>query len=134
LNCPKDNTPLVAAKTRGIDVDKCPTCAGMWLDAQELDQLEDTVFDEDELKGSLIPSETATSFPCPRCGAKLNQFDYRFYDLVLEHCPNNDGFWLDADEDKQVLDKIAQRAQSMQRKVHAESEWAKVMTRWRKKS
>lgn len=131
MNCPKDHAVLVTTNVRGIQVDKCPTCAGLWLDAQELDELEDTVFAEDDLKGSLFVSEDPTGFPCPHCGADLNQFDYRFYDLMLERCPNGHGFWLDAGEDQKVLDLSAKRAASMQRKSSAEGEWRKFMTRWR---
>ncbi len=133
MNCPKDNTPLTHSRLRGIEVDRCPTCNGMWLDTLELDQLEDTVYAEDELKGSLIANEAGTNFPCPRCGAALDQFDYRYYGLILERCPNGDGFWLDADEDKQVLDLMHRRAESMQHKASAESEWTKLMNRWRKR-
>ncbi len=131
MNCPKDHAVLVSAHVRGIDVDKCPTCGGLWLDAQELDELEDTVYAEDDLKGSLFISEDATAFPCPRCGATLNQFEYRFYNLMLERCPNGDGFWLDAGEDQKVLEASAQRAASMQRKSSAEAEWRKFINRWR---
>ncbi len=131
MNCPKDQSVLVATRVRGIDVDQCPTCQGMWLDAQELDELEDTVFDEDQLKGSLYISETPTTLRCPHCDAPLNQFEYRFYDLMLEHCPNGHGFWLDAGEDKRVLELSEKRAASLQRKSTAENEWGKFMKRWR---
>jgi uncharacterized protein len=133
VNCPKDNTPLATVQVRGIEVDRCPTCKGMWLDYQELDQLEDTVYTADDLKGTLIFSETPTAYPCPRCGAILNQFEYRLYGLVLEHCPNEHGFWLDADEDQRVLEFMQHRDASMQRKSSAEGEWSNWLNKLRKK-
>lgn len=133
VNCPKDNSPLSHATVRGIEVDKCSSCGGMWLDTLELDQLEDTVYAQDQLKGSLIGSAVDSHFPCPRCGASLAQFDYRYYGLILERCPNGDGFWLDADEDKQVLELMRRRADAMQRKASAESDWGKLMNRWRRR-
>jgi len=133
VNCPKDNTPLATTQMRGIEVDRCSTCKGMWLDTQELDQLEDTVYAADDMKGTLIFSETPTAFVCPRCGAILNQFEYRLYGLVLEHCPNEHGFWLDADEDQRVLEFMQARDASMQRKSSAEGEWSKWLNRLRSK-
>lgn len=37
--CPKCGAPLVAISYRGVEVDKCARCQGMWLDCGELDQV-----------------------------------------------------------------------------------------------
>lgn len=39
MRCPKDGSELVETELRGVKVDLCPTCGGMWLDAGELDAL-----------------------------------------------------------------------------------------------
>ena len=44
MKCPKCEVSLEKYKYEGIEIEKCPTCQGMWFDYQELDDLEDTEF------------------------------------------------------------------------------------------
>ncbi len=37
--CPKCGAPLVAVHYRGVELDKCSGCQGLWLDCGELDQV-----------------------------------------------------------------------------------------------
>lgn len=37
--CPKCGAPLVVLRYRGVEVDKCSRCRGVWLDCGELDQV-----------------------------------------------------------------------------------------------
>ncbi|HEX8390704.1 MAG TPA: zf-TFIIB domain-containing protein [Candidatus Saccharimonadales bacterium] len=39
MNCPNDQTMLVMSERRGIEIDYCPQCRGVWLDRGELDKL-----------------------------------------------------------------------------------------------
>jgi Zn-finger nucleic acid-binding protein len=39
LNCPLCALPLEAVERQGIELDHCPSCGGLWLDAGELDAL-----------------------------------------------------------------------------------------------
>lgn len=129
MNCPKCNSELTKKFYKGMfEVDACPNCRGMWLDFNELDKLEDVVFDEDAHKGSLVHFKTQTEFLCPHCGAKLDEFQYRLYDLKLEACTVNDhGFWLDVGEDERVMEIMNKRAGDWERKITAESEWKQVL-------
>ncbi len=129
MNCPKCNSELNKKYYKGMfEVESCPNCRGMWLDFNELDKLEDVIFDEDAHKGSLIHFQTRTEFPCPHCGAKLDEFQYRLYDLRLDTCTeNNHGFWLDAGEDERVMEIMQKRAGDVERKVNAEAEWKQTL-------
>ena len=129
MNCPKCTSELIKKYYKGMfEVDSCPNCRGMWLDFNELDSLEDITFDDDTHKGSLVHSQTQTEFPCPHCGAKLDEFQYRLYDLRLDTCTANDhGFWLDAGEDERVMEIMQKRASETQRKVNAEAEWKQIL-------
>ncbi|MBI3162802.1 MAG: zf-TFIIB domain-containing protein [Chloroflexi bacterium] len=129
MNCPKCNTQLVKKYYKGmIEVDSCPNCRGMWLDFNELDKLEDVAFDDDAHKGSLVHFQSQTGYPCPQCGEPLDEFQYRLNDLRLDYCAGNDhGFWLDAGEDERVLSIMRQRAEDVQRKLDAESEWKQML-------
>ena len=111
-----------------IEVESCPNCRGMWLDSNELDKLEDVVFDDDTHKGSLVHFQSNTNYPCPHCGTSLDEFQYRLNDLKLDYCATNDhGFWLDAGEDERVMSIMQQRAGDIQRKVDAEAAWKQTL-------
>jgi len=128
MKCPKCGTTLVKKSYKGMmEVDCCPNCRGMWLDFDELDRLEDVVFDQDQYKGSLIHREAETNSPCPHCETNLREFQYRLYDLKLDTCENGHGFWLDDGEDVRVMGIMALRAAEIERKVDAESEWRGVL-------
>lgn len=129
MNCPKCNFELTKKYYKGmIEVDACPSCRGMWLDFDELDKLEDVVFDDDARKGSLVHFQSKTNYPCPQCGAGMEEFQYRLYDLRLDTCAENGhGFWLDAGEDERVMSLMRQRALDIQRKLDAESEWRQAL-------
>ncbi|MCX6067034.1 MAG: zf-TFIIB domain-containing protein [Chloroflexi bacterium] len=128
MDCPKCAAALTKKYYKGMmEVDYCPTCRGMWLDFNELDRLEDVVFDEDQYKGSLVHRETDVAWPCPACGAHLREFQYRLYDLKLELCPQNHGFWLDAGEDERVMEIMRTHHARIDRKKDAESEWKQVL-------
>lgn len=39
--CPIDQTVLVMTERKGVEIDYCPTCRGVWLDRGELDKIID---------------------------------------------------------------------------------------------
>ncbi len=39
MNCPLCAIPLKAVERQGVEIDHCPSCGGLWLDAGELDAL-----------------------------------------------------------------------------------------------
>lgn len=123
MKCPKCNVKLETSKYRRIEVDKCPNCEGIWLDIDELDQIEDKAFDLDELKGNVIFSSSPTNLQCPKCSSELRRFQYRLHDLHLEVCENQHGYWLDKDEERQIIKLMKERKKDMRRKYKAEQEW-----------
>jgi uncharacterized protein len=128
MKCPKCGSTLVKRSYKGMmEVDACPNCRGLWLDFDELDRLEDVVFDDDVHKGSLVHRQSETNFPCPHCESPLQEFQYRLYNLRLDTCQNGHGFWLDNGEDVRVMGIMATRAAEIQRKVDAESEWRGIL-------
>ena len=128
MKCPKCGTRLVKKSYKAMmEVECCPNCRGMWLDFDELDRLEDVAFDQDEYKGSLVHREKETGYLCPQCESKLQEFQYRLYNLKLDTCENGHGFWLDAGEDVRVMGIMATRSAEIQRKIDAESEWRQTL-------
>jgi Zn-finger nucleic acid-binding protein len=106
----------------------------MWLDYPELDQLEDTVLNTDEVKGSLITRTSDGELPCPVCQAPMDQFRYRFNELWLDVCSQEHGFWLDKNEEKRVLELMEQRTTDLKRSTGAEQQWDRLLGRMRNKS
>lgn len=132
MKCPNCHTELAPAKQSGVDVELCQTCKGMWLTRQELNTLEDEVFDlGDQEKGSLVFGSTTDSRPCPQCNAPMNKFDYRFYDLEMDFCSVGHGFWLEGGEDARVLELMKKEEAGRERKVLAEDKWSKTVNRLR---
>jgi uncharacterized protein len=39
MNCPNCKTTLLITDRRGIEIDFCPQCRGVWLDRGELDKI-----------------------------------------------------------------------------------------------
>ncbi len=134
MKCPCCNSELAVENYRGIEVDHCPNCGGKWLDYGELDQLEDTVLDKDKLKGSLMFSSVESELACPKCGARMQRFHYRAYKLELDGCKDGHGWWLDAGEERRVLELMEQRIKDLNRKAKAEAEWGRFLTKLRSPS
>ena len=133
MRCPNCGAELAVAKRDGIDVELCPACQGMWLTPQELEQLEDETFDLGK-KGSLVFDPEPSSRQCPVCSGPLQTFSYRDYGLKLELCSQGHGYWLDAGEDKRVLQLMRQEETALERKFSAEDKWAAHLRHWRQPS
>ena len=134
MDCPKCGSGLKTEKYKGMEVDKCVSCEGMWLDYPELDQLEDTAMDEDELKGSMITREMGSEITCPKCHGATQQFQYRYNELWLDVCEAEHGFWLDKGEEKRVIELMEQRVKDLNRTTSAEQDWARLLGRVRSRS
>ncbi|HUZ11754.1 MAG TPA: zf-TFIIB domain-containing protein [Caulobacteraceae bacterium] len=135
MKCPVCNIDLIAAQRDGIEAECCPNCKGTWLSAQELGELEDEAFDlGDQEKGTLVFSSTPTERKCPQCEAPMRRFEYRLYDLDLEFCPDSHGYWLDADEDKKLLDFMRKEEARLKRTGRAQDKWTSVLQHLRSRS
>ena len=134
MECPRCDSSLKTENYKGIEVDKCVSCEGMWLDYPELDQLEDTAMDEDDLKGSMITRQMGSEITCPRCHGAMQQFRYRYNELWLDVCEAEHGFWLDKGEEKRVIELMEQRIKDTNRSTGAEQDWARLIGRVRRRS
>jgi Zn-finger nucleic acid-binding protein len=123
MKCPKCDSYLQQQHDRGVEVAACPKCKGMWLTPAELDQLENEAFGNEANKGSLYITSYDTQFKCPVCSGPLKEFDYRFFDLQVECCPDH-GYWLDKDEDEQILEIMRGEEARVERKFGTEDSWA----------
>ena len=128
MKCPRDQTDLIIEHHLGIEVDHCPTCNGRWLDHHELDELESTVESTaEERRATIEYGERTSDLKCPVCERKMTVFQYRAYDLELDSCPDEHGYWLDAGEEGRVRDIIEERVKGLARARDAEAGWGRFL-------
>ena len=130
LKCPRDETELNIEHHKGIEVDHCPTCNGRWLDHHELDQLEALAApDEDTRRATVEFAKRASELKCPVCEKQMRAFNYRAYNLEIDTCEDEHGFWLDAGEEGRVRDIMEERVRGLARAASAEEAWGKFLGR-----
>jgi Zn-finger nucleic acid-binding protein len=111
MDCPRDRSSLTATQYEGFEVDKCGSCGGVWLDAGELEAIENKLDHEHSIReGERAPDQavrainevaqmTAAPASCPRCGTTMVARDYGLgAQIVIDACPKDCGVWLDAGE------------------------------------
>jgi len=131
MNCPRCDAELVVEDHEGIEVDRCLECKGMWLDYHELSELEGKSVGSDEVKGSIMGQTHPSNMNCPKCGNQMKKFNYRFYDLELDYCDEEHGFWLDKGEEDRVLQLMHEESQRSRRKQNAEQQWSDTLRKIR---
>ena len=130
--CPRCKVELQIEHHHGIEVDHCLSCNGRWLDHHELDELEATVPSTTEQRRATIRyAKKESELNCPKCGKRMTAFNYRAYDLELDTCEDEHGFWLDAGEEGRVRDIIEERIQGLSRAASAEAAWDGFLERLR---
>ena len=134
MNCPRDGVELKIEHHLGIEVDHCPTCNGRWLDHDELDELEATVADKDTRRALIEYAKRPSELKCPKCDKTMRAFNYRAYNLEIDTCEDEHGFWLDAGEEGKVRDIMEERVRGLERAASAEESWGKFLGKMGNKS
>jgi Zn-finger nucleic acid-binding protein len=102
LNCDTEMmNNQVSTKNDLISYDMCENCGSLWLDAGELDKMAFQVEGSIEYCSQEPIKEPEKQIrKCPRCD-NSNLYRVRFLnstDIILHHCRNCGGFWLDGGE------------------------------------
>ncbi len=116
LKCPKCSQMLEIAVEGAAEVDVCPACRGIWVDAAEekaVLQIRPEVFSIDELRrlrsiyeplGRIDPVKYV---PCPLCAQLMNRKTWGSHSgVVVDRCLKH-GTWFDADEMEKIREYIA---------------------------
>ncbi|MEM7622173.1 MAG: zf-TFIIB domain-containing protein [Planctomycetota bacterium] len=105
LRCPRDGEPMRRWTLEGIQVDRCVECAGIWLDAGELEQLLDlhrsSKADIGRLDHGMGEEPLVERDPrlCPRDGSPLRAVtDARQSHITYDACPACRGMFFDTGE------------------------------------
>jgi len=124
MKCPRCDVDLIVEQHHGVEVDHCPSCHGRWLDHHELDELEATTQSTpDQRRATIKYAKRQSELSCPVCGKTMIAFNYRAYNLELDTCEEEHGFWLDAGEEGRVRDIIEDRVRGLARAASAEAAW-----------
>jgi Zn-finger nucleic acid-binding protein len=109
--CPRCDTALFILEFKGIEVDFCHQCRGLWFDAGELELLlertgatgQERLRDFDRFEARPLARRKML---CPRCDNTLCEFDVKGEGdamVSLDRCPQGHGLWFDQRELRQLL-------------------------------
>ncbi len=111
MQCPKDKSPLSPTVYEAdVTVERCPTCGGTWLDAGELERIEQTVGRDYREAIANMPSDTIAAIEmayqksapervCPKCGRAMERREHGYCSqIMIDICPSCRGVWLDRGE------------------------------------
>jgi len=108
--CPACRTEMFVLEFERIELDYCPECKGVWLDAGELEllaQIADAVPDKLQAAlsgGAASGSSQGRKRRCPRCRKKLEEIvTAGEQPLTLDRCPAEHGIWFDQNELKTLI-------------------------------
>jgi uncharacterized protein len=96
---------------RGIHLDDCPQCGGVWFDDGELNELKNlgdelamASLEDRAVPAGCVQVVEQKSKMCPVCNERLTPFKYMYTsELVLDECDNCFGVWVQDGE----LEKMA---------------------------
>jgi len=101
LNCDTEMVNYdVTTRKAELSYDVCERCGSLWLDAGELDKMAFQVEGSIEFSSEDEDKSSRPTRNCPRCD-DCQLVPARFLgvsDIVLDHCRNCGGFWLDGGE------------------------------------
>jgi Zn-finger nucleic acid-binding protein len=98
---------MITCQLEEVEVDYCLDCAGIWLDAGELEELLDDTARAKELLASFKPAKNCTEKPrkCPICLKKMEKIlvGPDASAQLIDRCKRGDGLWFDRGELGDVL-------------------------------
>jgi len=102
LACPACGSAMETLSEPDIEIEVCPECGGRFLDKGELDALATGLAGEIEYC-SIDTDPHEDAFPtrtCPKCpGQDMRKINLlRLSEIIFDHCPQCDGFFLDKGE------------------------------------
>ncbi len=111
--CPVCKKPLKQTTSKGVRVDECESCKGIWFDEGELRSARDNadkylrwldfvIFEEKPGKYSISDSNRQ----CIRCGEKLRTLTFMQSKVVIDACPKCKGIWLDNKEFEKIINYL----------------------------
>lgn len=109
MKCPRDDAALETSTYEArIEIDTCGTCGGVWLDAGELEKIQETVERDyravharDDVAQSIEAARQSQrdAIACPKCGGATTARRYGMGSpILIDVCDAGCGTWLDKGE------------------------------------
>jgi Zn-finger nucleic acid-binding protein len=102
IPCPKCNVPMQGVEVEGTQVDRCPSCEGLWFDAlEERDVRAKESVDKLDPPGAQAKAgrNEQKHVNCPRCHSQMIRLlDRHTREVWYESCPICYGKFFDAGE------------------------------------
>jgi hypothetical protein len=109
MNCPRCNTNCRTEIYEGVEIDRCESCSGVWLDYEEIITIlkeREVKFSEEEIEamksriGQGMPdAEGQHQVLCPKCDENMRTVNYQANTgVIIDRCPKNCGLWFDQGE------------------------------------
>ena len=120
MKCPNCQSVLKRLDFKGITLDHCEECDGLWFDRGELERAKNE--EDRKLEGFDFPlwsvTEKVTTLRgerlCPMCNEKMYVINYADYsDIPVDTCPTCQGIWLDKGE----FDKIVSHLEELKKEA-----------------
>lgn len=110
MKCPRcKDQEFKQADYKGIQLDYCDTCQGIWFDRGELRRVKDKKdeflrwVDIDPWKDEAKFKISGSGKVCPVCGVPLYSVKYDGFDVEIDLCNICHGIWLDKDEFDKII-------------------------------
>jgi Zn-finger nucleic acid-binding protein len=105
ISCPKDGRAMSRVSLGTVEIDRCPGCGGVWLDAGELERVKTlgaiatrAMQDLDSVGGE-EPAERPQPLLCPRDHSRMSVHrDPRQKHIEFDSCGKCGGVFFDAGE------------------------------------
>ena len=98
---------MLSFQWQAVEIDRCPSCSGVWLDAGELETLLDLAgLPSGPMREALAaaPDGARSKRRCPSCPHPLREIRLSTTpEVVLDRCRFGHGLWFDRGEVTQVV-------------------------------
>lgn len=102
MQCPKCDAKMYEITYKGVTIDRCTECRGIWFDDGEAERLKNEWMSEflddgDPKEGREF--DAIGDIRCPRCEKQMDRlYDLKQHHIWYEACPDGHGKFFDAGE------------------------------------
>jgi Zn-finger nucleic acid-binding protein len=129
MQCPRCDGQTQIKVYEGVEIDRCQSCHGTWLDDGELTKIISTK--EEQFSQGLIQETLTTatsgvpvdekrvSVKCPKCGQAMIPINYSYSSgVIIDRCTAGHGLWLDKTE----LEKVQAHVEHWDKEIQENKE------------
>ena len=109
MNCPRCQKPCHTESYEGVEIDRCETCTGVWLDYEEIVPIleerqvqfssEDVEAMKARISDDMPDAADQHQVICPKCSENMRTVNYMGNTgVIIDRCAKNCGLWFDPGE------------------------------------